>query len=130
MNQLYVYIYPLVFGFPSHLGHHRALSRVPRSEEHTSELQSPMYLVCRLLLEKKNPKKKYVSYKHQIVGFSFLIKSDNLCLLVGLLNLVTFNIIIDTIGFMSTILLFVFFASPTFLVSLFFLYCFLLHEVI
>src|SRR5437762_8779132 len=28
-----------------------SLSR--RSEEHTSELQSPMYLVCRLLLEKK-----------------------------------------------------------------------------
>src|SRR5437879_7347010 len=27
---------------------------VHRSEEHTSELQSPMYLVCRLLLEKKN----------------------------------------------------------------------------
>src|SRR5437762_6957695 len=26
---------------------------VIRSEEHTSELQSPMYLVCRLLLEKK-----------------------------------------------------------------------------
>src|SRR5437879_9216441 len=25
-----------------------------RSEEHTSELQSPMYLVCRLLLEKQN----------------------------------------------------------------------------
>src|SRR5437764_6627119 len=30
----------------------------PRSEEHTSELQSPMYLVCRLLLEKKKKKKK------------------------------------------------------------------------
>src|SRR5208337_5692592 len=31
-----------------------ALSASPtRSEEHTSELQSPMYLVCRLLLEKK-----------------------------------------------------------------------------
>src|SRR5437762_8876658 len=29
-----------------------------RSEEHTSELQSPMYLVCRLLLEKK----KNISY--------------------------------------------------------------------
>src|SRR5437879_10741073 len=28
-------------------------SVVLRSEEHTSELQSPMYLVCRLLLEKK-----------------------------------------------------------------------------
>src|SRR5437879_7698550 len=27
-----------------------------RSEEHTSELQSPMYLVCRLLLEKKKQK--------------------------------------------------------------------------
>src|SRR5437764_15448693 len=27
--------------------------QVARSEEHTSELQSPMYLVCRLLLEKK-----------------------------------------------------------------------------
>src|SRR5687768_18324663 len=29
-----------------------------RSEEHTSELQSRLHLVCRLLLEKKNPKKK------------------------------------------------------------------------
>src|SRR5437762_10782850 len=28
--------------------------KLRRSEEHTSELQSPMYLVCRLLLEKKN----------------------------------------------------------------------------
>src|SRR5947208_9339617 len=27
---------------------------LPRSEEHTSELQSPDHLVCRLLLEKKN----------------------------------------------------------------------------
>src|SRR5438876_6546087 len=27
-----------------------------RSEEHTSELQSPVHLVCRLLLEKKNAK--------------------------------------------------------------------------
>src|SRR3712207_6935845 len=29
------------------------LSNTPRSEEHTSELQSRQYLVCRLLLEKK-----------------------------------------------------------------------------
>src|SRR5690348_18093256 len=29
-----------------------------RSEEHTSELQSPVHLVCRLLLEKKKKKKK------------------------------------------------------------------------
>src|SRR5437763_6636063 len=35
-----------------------------RSEEHTSELKSPMYLVCRLLLEKKKKKKKtYKSYE-------------------------------------------------------------------
>src|SRR5437762_6994178 len=30
-----------------------AMGAGPRSEEHTSELQSPMYIVCRLLLEKK-----------------------------------------------------------------------------
>src|SRR3712207_8990768 len=30
-----------------------AKTRLPRSEEHTSELQSRQYLVCRLLLEKK-----------------------------------------------------------------------------
>src|SRR5438876_9175136 len=31
---------------------------IPRSEEHTSELQSPVHLVCRLLLEKKKKKNK------------------------------------------------------------------------
>src|SRR5438552_11781381 len=35
---------------PEHQGPHH---RVVRSEEHTSELQSPDHLVCRLLLEKK-----------------------------------------------------------------------------
>src|SRR5438876_9082933 len=30
------------------------LWQLARSEEHTSELQSPVHLVCRLLLEKKN----------------------------------------------------------------------------
>src|SRR5690348_208300 len=34
--------------------------KMPRSEEHTSELQSPVHLVCRLLLEKK---------KHATVAF-------------------------------------------------------------
>src|SRR2546426_1360909 len=37
---------------------YRSPRRGPRSEEHTSELQSPCNLVCRLLLEKK--KKEYV----------------------------------------------------------------------
>src|SRR3712207_8772922 len=36
-------------------------SRVDRSEEHTSELQSRQYLVCRLLLEKKKSKKTTAS---------------------------------------------------------------------
>src|SRR3712207_8146274 len=35
------------------MGHHEPASMPPRSEEHTSELQSRQYLVCRLLLEKK-----------------------------------------------------------------------------
>src|SRR3712207_8024665 len=35
--------------------------RRPRSEEHTSELQSRQYLVCRLLLEKK---KTYTTLSH------------------------------------------------------------------
>src|SRR5947209_11651684 len=33
-----------------------------RSEEHTSELQSRQYLVCRLLLEKKKNKQKHRSH--------------------------------------------------------------------
>src|SRR5437762_9368045 len=37
----------------SSLGHKPYVMFDRRSEEHTSELQSPMYLVCRLLLEKK-----------------------------------------------------------------------------
>src|SRR5258708_24243535 len=36
-----------------------------RSEEHTSELQSPDHLVCRLLLEKKKKQKTYVYKKHK-----------------------------------------------------------------
>src|SRR2546426_4650361 len=32
--------------------------RAPRSEEHTSELQSPCNLVCRLLLEKKKKRRR------------------------------------------------------------------------
>src|SRR2546422_6343208 len=35
----------------------RSVESPPRSEEHTSELQSRLHLVCRLLLEKKNKNK-------------------------------------------------------------------------
>src|SRR2546426_5454010 len=41
---------------PDH--HVSSLYRIERSEEHTSELQSPCNLVCRLLLEKKKNKTK------------------------------------------------------------------------
>src|SRR5205807_8557911 len=49
-----------------------------RSEEHTSELQSPCNLVCRLLLEKKkkNKKKKYIINKHKA---RHLIYLQNTC---------------------------------------------------
>src|SRR2546422_6048294 len=40
------------------------LELVERSEEHTSELQSRLHLVCRLLLEKKKKKKIKQRYRH------------------------------------------------------------------
>src|SRR2546426_11182368 len=40
-------------GSPSRASPSTVVIRAPRSEEHTSELQSPCNLVCRLLLEKK-----------------------------------------------------------------------------
>src|SRR3712207_9010357 len=40
-----------------------ALQAAARSEEHTSELQSRQYLVCRLLLEKK----KKINKEHHII---------------------------------------------------------------
>src|SRR3712207_8762454 len=43
-----------------------ALKAAFRSEEHTSELQSRQYLVCRLLLEKKHPS----SFLHRSVSLS------------------------------------------------------------
>src|SRR3712207_7431391 len=49
---------------PVALGHHVVDDgdevSILRSEEHTSELQSRQYLVCRLLLEKKKKKSSYI----------------------------------------------------------------------
>src|SRR5256885_653937 len=42
----------------------------PRSEEHTSELQSPCNLVCRLLLEKK---KNYIHRLTCVVSYSLFV---------------------------------------------------------
>src|SRR5258708_29399992 len=43
-------------------------TQLGRSEEHTSELQSPDHLVCRLLLEKKNIKNLSFSVAHAQVA--------------------------------------------------------------
>src|SRR3712207_770623 len=61
LDQLYTALLDDGYSPASVLRHHRILSRAltvavqrgHRSEEHTSELQSRQYLVCRLLLEKK-----------------------------------------------------------------------------
>src|SRR5256886_9419612 len=51
-------------------------SVTPRSEEHTSELQSQSNLVCRLLLEKKNIK--------SLLFIVLLMQSNRLMLIIGL----------------------------------------------
>src|SRR5438876_3290903 len=46
-----------------------SLARDMRSEEHTSELQSPVHLVCRLLLEKKKlTDQHYKVFRHHTDG--------------------------------------------------------------
>src|SRR5690348_18454866 len=52
---------------------HRVGSCAERSEEHTSELQSPVHLVCRLLLEKKKKVKKFRSCTSSaVIAFSYI----------------------------------------------------------
>src|SRR5436853_2318607 len=49
--------------------------RSPRSEEHTSELQSLRHLVCRLLLEKKKNNKKHKALEkitHKIINITHM----------------------------------------------------------
>src|SRR5437762_8827753 len=50
-----------------------------RSEEHTSELQSPMYLVCRLLLEKKKNKNKLITNQKHSIAKSTTDLNTNSC---------------------------------------------------
>src|SRR6202162_5751656 len=49
-----------------------------RSEEHTSELQSPRYLVCRLLLEKKQHERQR-PYRDRAFGPRVVSPSVHLC---------------------------------------------------
>src|SRR5205809_4135864 len=60
LSKTYFSVAPAGTGFASrrdsrYLARIVALVSVTRLEEHTSELQSRLHLVCRLLLEKKNP---------------------------------------------------------------------------
>src|SRR2546429_6098269 len=68
---------------PSSLGYHLerftslcciGIDRHDRSEEHTSELQSRLHLVCRLLLEKKNKTLTAVSRNLIIVDMRIIIQ--------------------------------------------------------
>src|SRR5258708_24205034 len=53
-------------------------SCVVRSEEHTSELQSPDHLVCRLLLEKKKKRQTYSHMlKYQVIASALSRSPDN-----------------------------------------------------
>src|SRR3712207_7497920 len=54
----------------------RAESENERSEEHTSELQSRQYLVCRLLLEKK---KNDTYYPQLMSKLRIYLPSDQMC---------------------------------------------------
>src|SRR2546429_3426102 len=49
----------------------------PRSEEHTSELQSRLHLVCRLLLEKKKKQNKVLLYLHNCTLMTLLFTRDD-----------------------------------------------------
>src|SRR5229473_7592518 len=53
--------------------HERAGRHPLRSEEHTSELQSLAYLVCRLLLEKKNERTMLPFCHEQEMEHSFVV---------------------------------------------------------
>src|SRR5947209_15387278 len=51
-------------GIVAQAAHDQVIADEERSEEHTSELQSRQYLVCRLLLEKKKKKKRSKKYNN------------------------------------------------------------------
>src|SRR5690348_17544127 len=60
----------LLYLAPERLRLDSAQDLLSRSEEHTSELQSPVHLVCRLLLEKK--KKKTINPTRHTTGIRSL----------------------------------------------------------
>src|SRR6195952_2928543 len=61
-----------------------------RSEEHTSELQSPMYLVCRLLLEKKVSKSQCSTHLDGNFLRKYLKAKKLYCVLIGMMIKICF----------------------------------------
>src|SRR6266581_2349692 len=61
---------------PDHEQHEDQAELGNRSEEHTSELQSPVHLVCRLLLEKKKPNEIRLITSRQMSTSSSTIGHD------------------------------------------------------
>src|SRR5690348_18112484 len=55
----------IILGWQANNATREILVKQIRSEEHTSELQSPVHLVCRLLLEKKKQYTTHNNPKHQ-----------------------------------------------------------------
>src|SRR5256885_7355653 len=66
-------------------GRPESLMTPARSEEHTSELQSPCNLVCRLLLEKKKKKKTHSHSKTEMILIDSN-KTQRICHVMQLLH--------------------------------------------
>src|SRR6266850_7077857 len=90
-------LFPYTTLFRSALAHHvlhgrdqevHRLGRECRSEEHTSELQSPCNLVCRLLLEKKKEKELTIVKVNAKSGFT---SGRKMCTDIRLLHYVRIN---------------------------------------
>src|SRR2546422_6160043 len=67
-----IYAAPLFFGLVGIVIVASSFGNLYRSEEHTSELQSRLHLVCRLLLEKKKKKR----YRYDEISYYKLQTSD------------------------------------------------------
>src|SRR2546429_5845734 len=91
---------------------HRTLNVELRSEEHTSELQSRLHLVCRLLLEKKKKTSRnhrlllgYKSHNSSVCGLSFHSQS----LLLFLVRSVVFDASARIVCMSGSVMLFLHF---------------------
>src|SRR2546426_6462009 len=64
----------VILGFLTFTGRNPRITSATRSEEHTSELQSPCNLVCRLLLEKKKKKAAPSRFRMQQTQYDITVQ--------------------------------------------------------